>query len=77
MRHTFTLNSPPGVNEWTVQFKQHLTIPAEAKIQFNFINLKLTNSALWCAIFLIGDVKCITATFYKIGFERAPQCAVF
>lgn len=45
MRQTFTLNSPTGKNDWTIQFKKHLTIPAKAKLQVNFIQVRLSPGA--------------------------------
>jgi hypothetical protein len=41
MRQTFTINSPVGESDFNVQFKQHLVIPQTAKLQVNFIQLKL------------------------------------
>lgn len=41
MRQTFTLNSPVQESDFTIQFKQHLVIPAKAKLQVNFIQIRL------------------------------------
>lgn len=41
MRQTFTLNSPVSKADFTIQFKQHLVIPEKAKLQINFIQVRL------------------------------------
>jgi len=43
MRQTFTINSPIGEPDFTVQFKQHLVIPQKAKLQVNFIQLEFNS----------------------------------
>ncbi len=45
MRQTFTLTSPVQENDFTIQFKQHLVIPAKAKLQVNFIQLLIQPEA--------------------------------
>jgi len=41
MRQTYTLNSPVQQSDFTIQFKQHLVIPQKAKLQVNFIQIRI------------------------------------
>lgn len=72
MRQTFTLNSPVQESDFTIQFKQHLVIPQKAKLQVNFIQLRITpyNGYLELPYAILTDLPIKTFFASSVGAKN-------